>query len=110
MLCVTACVKQTPGRAHILGVLGPRIWARPGVFVLHAGQSVISDHTARCYHQQLAAASQTDHTLCDVTVAAPTDNFTTLLIDTCRGGEGAFTAIQCTDILAFMPEYDELMR
>ena len=48
---------------------------------------------------------QTTH--CDVTVAAPTDNLTTLLIDTCRGGEGAFTAIQCTDILALMPKCDE---
>jgi len=55
--------QQTSGLAQILGVLGPRIWARPGVFVIHAGQSVISDHTSRCYQQQLPAASQTDLTL-----------------------------------------------
>ena len=43
-----------------------------------------------------------------MTVEAPTDNFTTLLIDTRRGGGGAFTATQCTHILALMPEYDDI--
>ena len=42
-------------------------------------------------------------THCDVTVAAVTDNFMTLLIDTRRRGGGAFTATQCTDILALVP-------
>jgi len=62
--------QQTPGRAQILGVLGPRIWARPGVCRLTCGTpSAITSHS-----EMLSVSSscqqphrQTAH--CDVTVA-----------------------------------------